>query len=274
MDGCSANSALPGGVETAPFVSVRDILASMNRGATFAVFCSLATLPLLAQTPLACSAQLVPLRPVGLYCENAAPTCVIDGPARGHWAWGCPASGDVSAVPPGGGVAILPRIQSPHINTPTEVMMKAEQLRNLQLQNQQLQNQINSPHVSPAPPPSVASAPAPVVDLSEIMTMDHPNGNLWKSWNDTGKLSYLLGLREGLGTLLDKVPKTESPTYFSPAMTFSQTETAVDRFYEDPLNVRIPIFVALKLVTMKANGAPQDQIYSELTLDRQISSKK
>src|ERR1700685_135132 len=105
-----------------------------------AVVCGLVALPLSAQTPLACSAQPVPLKPLGLYCQDAAPTCVIDGPARGHWVWGCPASG--TGVPPGGGVAILPAPTMPHINTPDEIMMKAEQLRNLRLQNQQLQNQI------------------------------------------------------------------------------------------------------------------------------------
>ena len=211
-------------------------------------------------------------KPVGLYCQDAAPTCVIDGPARGHWVWGCPASSAGSTVPAGGGVAILPGIRYPHINTPTEVMMKAEQLRNLQLQNQQLQNQINAPAAPPTP--AVAPVPTPAADLSEMLTMDHPNGHLWKSWTDTGKIAYLLGLREGLGPLMDSAPKTEGQTYFPPATTLSQTETAVDRFYEDPLKIRIPIFAALHLVTMKANGVPQDQIYSELTINRQISVKK
>jgi len=242
----------------------------MSRRATLATLCSLATLPLSAQTPLACSAQIVPLKPIGLYCENAVPTCVIDGPARGHWVWGCPASG--AGVQSGGGVAPMQPLQYPHINTPTEVRMKAEQLRNLQLQNQQLQNQINAPAIVPTP--AVALALTDAADLSEMMTMDHPNGHVWKNWNDSGKIAYLLGLREGMGPLLDRTPKTEAPTYFAPAATLSQTETAVDRFYEDPLNIRIPIFAALHLVTMKANGAPQDQIVNELTINRQISVKK
>jgi hypothetical protein len=59
---------------------------------------------------------------------------------------------------------------------------------------------------------------------------------------------------------MDSTPKSEGPTYLPPTVkTLSQTETVVDRFYEDPPNVRIPMFAALHLVTMKANGAPQDQ---------------
>jgi hypothetical protein len=246
----------------------RDILASMSHRASFAVF-SLATLPLSAQTPVACSGQLIPLRPAGMTCQQAAPVCVTDpSGTRGHWAWGCPnASGNqaVQVTPQ----APLPQLQYPHINTPDEVRMKAEQLRNQQLQNQQLQNQISTP-AAPSQPVVVPVSPT-ASDLSEIMTMDHPNGRLWKSWTDTGKLAYLLGMREALNPLMEGIPKHEASTYFSPKLTLSQTQAGVDGFYEDPQNVRIPIFAALRLVTMKANGAPKEEVDSQLAINRKIS---
>lgn len=244
----------------------------MGYRAALAVFCSMATLPLWAQTPVACSGQLIPLRPAGMSCQQAAPVCITDpSGTRGQWVWGCPNSSETQ-YPQVTPQAPLPQLQYPHIDTPTEGRMKAEQLRNQQLQNQQLQNQATAPYVPPAP--VVVPVPIPAPDLSEIMTMDHPNGRLWKSWSDTGKLAYLLGMREALNPLLEDIPKHEAPTYFSPKMTLSQTQTGVDRFYEDPLNVRIPIFAAMRLVTMKANGAPTQQIDSELETNRKISGVK
>ena len=141
------------------------------------------------------------------------------------------------------------------------------------MQNQQMEMRLNAPQIPP-PAPLVVPVPVPAVDMTEIMTLDHPNGRLWRDWNETGKLAYLLGLREGLNPLMENIPKHEADTYFPPTMTLSQTEAAVDKFFEDSENIRVPIFAAMRIVTMKVNGATQDQIDSEITLNRQISSKK
>ena len=165
--------------------SQSDILIPMKLRATFAVLCSLATLPLLAQRPLACVSKFVPPKPTGLYCLNAVPVCITDSSGlSGEWVWGCSASG--SNVPvPSGGVVQSPPLQ-PHIDTPVETMLKVEQLRNLRLRNQQWQNQINGQQDQATPLPllvafsdSYAAVPMPTGHKKR----DQKNWTLWLKQN-------------------------------------------------------------------------------------------
>ncbi|MBZ5635171.1 MAG: hypothetical protein LAO55_18770 [Acidobacteriia bacterium] len=56
-----------------------------------AFFFGVALNPLVAQTPPACATQLIPFKPLSLYCSNAAPVCVAgQNGMNGRWVWGCP----------------------------------------------------------------------------------------------------------------------------------------------------------------------------------------
>ncbi len=47
---------------------------------------SLALHPLVAQIPVACAGQLIPLKPASIFCQGAAPVCITDGSGiRGRW---------------------------------------------------------------------------------------------------------------------------------------------------------------------------------------------
>ena len=97
----------------------------------------LAACPSYAQT--LCSAQLVPLKPITVTCDNAAPICISDASGvNHHWVWGCPSQQTTSdpMIP-------LRGIQ-PHIMTPNEAATEAEKLRQLRLQNQLLQQQLDA----------------------------------------------------------------------------------------------------------------------------------
>jgi hypothetical protein len=104
-------------------------------------------LPLAAQIPTACIGQLVPLKPVSVLCQEAAPVCIVDATGtRGHWVWGCP-TGPTGITPtPSAGVdpGLLNSIahpSAPQIMSPLEIAIQAERLRQLRLQNEQLAQQ-------------------------------------------------------------------------------------------------------------------------------------
>jgi hypothetical protein len=77
----------------------------------------------------------VPLKPLNLYCSNAAPVCATNG----HWVWGC----SQGQEPAPAYVPIPLGVVQPHINTPAEAEAERAQIRSIQLQNERmdLQNQ-------------------------------------------------------------------------------------------------------------------------------------
>ena len=175
----------------------------MECSATFAVFCSLAILPLSAQTPLACAAKLIPLKPVGLYCQNAVPVCVTDSNGiNGQWVWGCPTSSSNVQLPPTINVPPQPQLQYPHIDTPMDAYRKAVEIRQMQQQTELMRQQTEElrqqnesrnqgnltsslPMVPPTPEFPLASAYASMPSPTGKKKQDQRNWNLWLRQNPT-----------------------------------------------------------------------------------------
>src|SRR5262245_50242624 len=102
-----------------------------------------------AQTITACSAQLVPLKPLALMsCSAAAPVCVTDQARRSYRVWGCPTNTHQQPIDP----RIPPMYQPPQLDNPGDVALRQEQVRNLQLQNEQLRQQIQQSDNISLPP--------------------------------------------------------------------------------------------------------------------------
>jgi len=140
----------------------------MTRSIIF-IAANLAIRPLVAQLPVACAGQLVPLKPVSIFCPGAAAVCVTDASGtRGHWVWGCPA-GNGAAPHPNVDPGLLDSIAhplSPQTPNPLDVAIQAERLRELRLQNQQLEQQLRAE--------SAASTPVPTIDPAiELQTAYH-----------------------------------------------------------------------------------------------------
>lgn len=116
-----------------------------------AVFFVAAFHPLVAQTPIACSGQLVPLKPLAMAsCQNATPVCLTDANGlRGHWVWGCPSGSQTAPSAPSPYVPIPLGVIQPHFNTPLENATEAERLRSLRLQNQQMEQQLRQQQQEP-----------------------------------------------------------------------------------------------------------------------------
>jgi hypothetical protein len=181
--------------------------------------------PAAAQTVTACSGQLIPLKPASLIsCSTAAPVCISDtNGLNGHWIWGCP-------VPAPPAVQLDPTIPlrgaQPHIMTPAEIMMEAEQIRALRLQNQLIQQQLDAQQQlsTPAVAPGASVPPPPEVPP--------PDGTNWKAMKDFERSMILWHTIKSKG-------KFEK-----------QTEKAMDRFYSDPANLSVPISDAFLKVSV------------------------
>jgi hypothetical protein len=134
----------------------------MNYRVMLTVLGSLSLSPLMAQTPIACAGQLVPLKPVALLsCPSAAAICLTDASGiRGHWVWGCPsASAPAAQIDP----SIPLSVNQPHFTTPVETLMEIEKLRSLRLQNQEIEQQLRTAEQSTA----TNSAPQPDSAVSQ-----------------------------------------------------------------------------------------------------------
>lgn len=168
----------------------RDILTLMNYRATFATFCGLAILPLSAQTPLACVAQLVPLKPVGLFCKEAAPVCITDSSgANGEWVWGCPAPTSSNPTIPTQVIPPQP-VKPPQINSAIDVYLKAEQIRQMRQQTELMRQQteaLRQSNESQVLPMITSSVPYYPLAFA-YSTMPTPTGNKgrdqrnWNKW--------------------------------------------------------------------------------------------
>jgi hypothetical protein len=94
--------------------------------AVLAFFVGVTLNPLVAQTPLACATQLVPLKPLSLYCSNATPICVTgQNGMNGRWVWGCPT-----------GAATLPAQDPGQTFVDSYRWAQQQALRNRQIQQQ------------------------------------------------------------------------------------------------------------------------------------------
>ncbi len=124
---------------------------AMNHRLILAAFFVAAFHPLVAQTPIACAGQLVPLKPVAMAsCTNAETVCIADQYGmRGHWVWGCPSGSQTAPSAPLPYVPIPLGVIQPHINTPLENATEAERLRSLRLQNQQMEQQLRQQQQEP-----------------------------------------------------------------------------------------------------------------------------
>jgi len=81
------------------------------------------------------------------------------------------------------------------------------------------------------------------------------NGRHWQVFMDKG--NYLVGFLDGL-----RAARSPSRPYIPEPLSMVELVKAVDRFYQEPENLAIPVPEALRIVALKANGAPQSEIDS------------
>jgi hypothetical protein len=101
--------------------------------------------------------------------------------------------------------------------------------------------------------------------------------------NTLAKVAYLSGVADGLKIALTAVLQKGKPCEGVNAVLFEsvipqhmlQTDTvkAVDKFYEQPENLLIPVTKVLNIVSARARGVSEDQIRQWTSEDRRAANE-
>ena len=110
-------------------------------------------------------------------------------------------------------------------------------------------------------------------DISTLMkTGLSMNGRFWDQLSFDGKMGYVIGAVESIGEVplhaqkdcgcvLDATIATMKALYGETgAALYSETVQAVDAFYKEPANRRIPVIDVMKYVAKKMNGATKQEL--------------
>jgi hypothetical protein len=101
--------------------------------------------------------------------------------------------------------------------------------------------------------PLAAAPPAQDPD----MTCGQENGRAWHDMDSPTKVGFILGLRATMAHLAIRgvVDLEQRHRYLVDQLTFGETARAVDRFYETPENMPIPILWAMEVIANRGGGA-------------------
>jgi hypothetical protein len=107
-------------------------------------------------------------------------------------------------------------------------------------------------------------------DHPEFFSKDLHNGRFWRALNETQKIFYISGYREGISIGLraaNTKPET-AQTYLPFNLPNGDIVKGVDKFYSKPENLRFPIKEALSIFSAKVNGASEELIDQAMDLLR------
>lgn len=102
------------------------------------------------------------------------------------------------------------------------------------------------------------------------------NGRFWKASMPFAKTGFLLGYEQalvymGARQFAEYSKFEEFKKHLYPALTISETESAMDRFYEMPENGPIGVNEALHIIAERVNGGSVEEI-EKLTADARKSA--
>ena len=104
-----------------------------------------------------------------------------------------------------------------------------------------------------------------VAQPDPTQTYGFDNGRAWQSWSETFRLGYVDGYIEGTNAVvtIQKIDRADREHFVLPrlwpaGMRIVEIVHALDRFYDNPLNLRIAITSALSVVTLEAKGGSKD----------------
>lgn len=110
-----------------------------------------------------------------------------------------------------------------------------------------------------------------------FMTWANINGRFWLGYSQAEKEAYLIGSGEAIvavcsDTSTTKTEVAERIQLHTPReLTVNEIRRALDRFFEAPENVLIPVLDAIRIVAMKERGRPQAEIDAELSTLRLLA---
>jgi hypothetical protein len=94
-------------------------------------------------------------------------------------------------------------------------------------------------------------------------------GRYWTVMGPAHKLAYVIGYREAIAALAyAEIPKEKQADVLKrmggTGITNGEMRSAIDHFYADALNLRIPIWTAVMIVIEQANGLPPELTDSDI----------
>lgn len=104
--------------------------------------------------------------------------------------------------------------------------------------------------------------------LTQMQTYGAFNGRAWRRMDDISQAMFMRGMFEGLAR---EVP-AKLPNYSSSLLTEVEFRRAIDRFYEHPENLLIPVIDSARVVSMTTAGIPQSQIDDQLSGMRRVAA--
>jgi hypothetical protein len=111
------------------------------------------------------------------------------------------------------------------------------------------------------------------------------NGHVWNDLDLQSKTMYIIGIEEGATLLVDEMSvdvleknNTQSTLIalkriYSTGFQASDIVLEIDKFYEQPINIGIPIVEAYRHVLKKFNGASTDELVQNKTKLREKYNK-
>jgi hypothetical protein len=90
------------------------------------------------------------------------------------------------------------------------------------------------------------------------------NGRFWANLSSTSKLYFILGFEEAMGLAS---PDSEA-LYLAKSPIYGDVVKGLDRFYQEPENLMIPISDGLIIFQIKANGATQAEVETKMAVIR------
>ena len=119
-------------------------------------------------------------------------------------------------------------------------------------------------------------------ETPSFMTQDAFNGRMWQLLSSSQKAAHLTGIQEGIKLCLNQIKEDlhisaelmqamkEAGIFDRRRLLFtsqgiSAIETDLDKFYEDPANLVIPIADAYQHVTLELNLASPQEVANNLS---------
>jgi hypothetical protein len=123
--------------------------------------------------------------------------------------------------------------------------------------------------------------------LAQAQPREDHNGHFWQTLPHDSKVGYLYGYLEGysngfaesavatgvpLEKALDAFKKSSDEITTTAKLTYSDLAKGIDKVYEDPANVVLPIVNALRVFMLRAKGATPEAVERELAMYRRLST--
>jgi len=152
------------------------------------------------------------------------------------------------------------------IQAQTEALRLANQQRQMDMQAE-----IEQRKAAAALPPTVSSMPAQDDPNVRWHTNGTANGRFWNDLAPNQKSAYLNGLWDGLAQAKGFLNAANVESLYPLGLTNGEIDKALDRFYDTPENIQVPIGWALVICRQRLQGVDESEVQKHILTFRQYA---